>query len=157
MRTGHQPPVLPTVDPERHWKEISPGPEGDWGLEHEDRQPWAPSGGFYGIGRPGETWTDRVYATQPQRGAYVGRGPKGHRRTDQRLYEDVCDALTRDPHVDASDIDVTVEDGEVTLKGAVTDRFQKRQAEHCAERVSGVRDVHNRLRVITSAAATPRR
>jgi len=49
--------------------------------------------------------------------------------------------------VDASDIDVRVNDGEVTLEGSVRERREKRIAEDVAERVAGVRDVHNLLRV----------
>jgi hypothetical protein len=147
MPHGLQPPVLPVVDPEHHWRETSPGPEGDRGLEHTAHLPWSLSRHPDGVGRPGESWTDRVYAGEAQPGPYVGRGPKGWRRTDQRLQEDVSDALTRDPHVDATDIEVNVENGEVTLLGTVTDRGQKRRAEECAERVRGVREVHNRLRL----------
>jgi hypothetical protein len=42
---------------------------------------------------------------------------------------------------------VTVDNGEVTLSGAVSDRSDKRRAEDLIEQVSGVRDVHNHLRV----------
>jgi len=50
-------------------------------------------------------------------------------------------------YVDASDIDVRVSDCEVTLEGSVRERQEKRIAEDVAERVAGVRDVHNLLRV----------
>jgi hypothetical protein len=52
-------------------------------------------------------------------GPFAGRGPKGYRRSDSRIREDVCDRLTDAPFLDASDIDVTVTDGEVTLSGTV--------------------------------------
>jgi osmotically-inducible protein OsmY len=80
-------------------------------------------------------------------GTYAGRGPKGYQRSDERIREDVCDRLADDPHVDASDVDVAVKNGEVTLSGAVIDRSHKRRSEDVVERVSGVRDVHNNLRV----------
>jgi hypothetical protein len=72
-------------------------------------------------------------------------GPKNYQRSDQRIREDVCEALTLDGAIDASDIEVVVEDAEVTLNGTVPDRATKKMAERCAEHVSGVRDVHNRL------------
>ena len=78
---------------------------------------------------------------------HVGRGPKGYRRSDQRITEDVCDRLADDPYVDASDIEVSVKDGEVTLSGMVHSRHEKRNAEECIEHLSGVKDVHNHLRV----------
>lgn len=76
-----------------------------------------------------------------------GKGPRGYRRTDARILEDVNDRLADDPSVDASDIEVTVKDAEVTLTGHVTDRFEKRRAEDCVENVSGVTHVQNNLRI----------
>jgi Flp pilus assembly secretin CpaC len=52
-----------------------------------------------------------------------------------------------DDRIDASDIEVQVQDGEVTLTGTVEDRLAKRRAEDCAEQVMGVRDVMNQIRV----------
>lgn len=82
-----------------------------------------------------------------ERGQFAGRGPKNYRRSDQRIQEEVCDRLTSDPQVDASEIQVSVKDGEITLEGSVGERRMKRIAEDCAESVAGVNQVHNRLRV----------
>lgn len=90
-------------------------------------------------------------------GRYAGRGPKGYQRSDDRIKEEVCDRLTEDGEVDASEIEVSVSNGEVTLEGSVFDRHMKRDAEDCAERVSGVREVNNRLRVAGAAPAPGRR
>lgn len=79
--------------------------------------------------------------------SHRGKGPRGYRRSDARILEDVNDRLADDPTVDASDIDVTVQDAEVTLAGHVTDRWEKRRAEDCVERVSGVAHVQNNLRI----------
>lgn len=76
-----------------------------------------------------------------------GRGPRGYSRSDDRVREDVNDRLTDDPYVDASEIDVSVSDGEVTLSGTVTHRSAKRRAEDIVESVSGVNHVQNNLRV----------
>lgn len=80
-------------------------------------------------------------------GAHKGKGPKGYTRSDDRIREDVHDRLSDDPYVDASDIEVKVENCEVVLTGNVSDRDQKRRAEDVVESVSGVRHVENRLRV----------
>jgi hypothetical protein len=72
------------------------------------------------------------------------RGPKGWKRSDERLYEDVCEALAGGG-VDASEITVKVEDGECTLTGTVASRGDRRRAEEIVEGVHGVVDVHNRL------------
>src|SRR6185436_16341055 len=67
-------------------------------------------------------------------------------RSDERIREDVCDRLSDDDEIDASDITVSVSDGEVRLEGTVLDRHSKHRAEDVAEAVSGVRDVTNSLR-----------
>jgi osmotically-inducible protein OsmY len=85
----------------------------------------------------------RVEAT----GDHRGRGPKGYRRSDERIRDDVNDRLTDDRYLDASEIEVAVKDGEVTLSGVVFRREDKRWAEDLVERVSGVVYVQNNLRV----------
>ena len=77
---------------------------------------------------------------------FRGRGPKGYRRSDERIREDVNDRLTDHQYLDASDIDVAVKEGEVTLSGKVFDRTDKRLAEDVAESVTGVKNVQNNLR-----------
>jgi hypothetical protein len=64
----------------------------------------------------------------------------------------VNEALTRHPGLDASDVEVKVQNGEVTLTGTVDNRRHKRIAEDAAEECSGVRDVHNQLRVSGAGA-----
>ncbi|HYE51688.1 MAG TPA: BON domain-containing protein [Azospirillaceae bacterium] len=76
-----------------------------------------------------------------------GRGPRNYTRSDDRIRDDVNDRLTDDPYVDASEIDVTVSGGEVTLSGTVDTRHAKRRAEDIAEEISGVTHVQNNLRV----------
>ncbi|MBX3016340.1 MAG: BON domain-containing protein [Bdellovibrionaceae bacterium] len=82
---------------------------------------------------------------QPQRMNYRGRGPKGWKRTDESIRDRVCDLLDASPDVDAREIDVSVKDGEVTLKGHVENREAKRRAEDIVGDLPGVTDVHNRL------------
>ena len=76
-----------------------------------------------------------------------GRGPKGYRRSDERIKEDVNDRLSDDYYLDASDVEVSVSNTEVTLTGTVRNRNDKRRAEDLADSVSGVTNVENRLRV----------
>ena len=78
---------------------------------------------------------------------FAGRGPKGYRRADARIEEDICDRLTDDAYVDATDIEVKVENGEVTLTGTVDSGKAKFFAEQLCVAVRGVHDVHNQLRV----------
>jgi len=76
-----------------------------------------------------------------------GRGPKNYSRSDDRIREDVSDRLTDDPLVDASEIEVSVQNQEVTLTGTVASRNERRLAEESVEGVSGVKYVQNNLRI----------
>ena len=80
-------------------------------------------------------------------GKHFGRGPKGYRRSDERIREDVNEALFRDENVDATEIEVEVRESEVTLSGTVDSREAKRLAEDCVWNVSGVQNVTNTIRV----------
>ena len=82
-----------------------------------------------------------------QNGPHVGRGPKGYTRSDERIKEELCEQLTRHPHVDASEIEIEVKNGEVRLSGTIEQKDGKRIAEDVAENISGVRDVRNEIRV----------
>ena len=113
-----------------------------------------PSGERYWSPYEMEPESDRYRTASPGRqagrtGGLRGRGPKGYQRSDERIYEDICERLTY-ADVDAANIEVKVAGGEVTLSGTVADRRDKRHAEYIAEEVSGVRDVHNNLRVFIS-------
>lgn len=118
-------------------------------------------GGTYGYGARDSGTTayggrDAASRDYPSRDStsrdYTGRGPKGYQRSDSRIYEDVCDRLSH-ADVDASNIEVSVKDGEVTLSGTVRHRSDKRRAEDVAEEVSGVREVHNSVRVDRETSA----
>jgi hypothetical protein len=80
-------------------------------------------------------------------GPYAGRGPKGYKRSDQQIVEEACQRLERDGEIDASDIEVSAEDGTIRLRGTVPDRQTKRRAEECVESIYGAQDVMNELRV----------
>jgi hypothetical protein len=87
---------------------------------------------------------------EEMRGGHRGRGPQGYTRSDECVREDVCEALTLDDHVDATDIHVSVRDGEVALSGTVPERYMKRLAEDLVEDVAGVKDIQNSIRVQTA-------
>lgn len=93
------------------------------------------------------SWFGDRDAEQRREMDHRGRGPKGYRRSDARIQDDVSDRLADDRYVDASDIEVSVSGGEVTLGGTVDSRDARRRAEDLAERVSGVTYVQNNLRL----------
>lgn len=78
---------------------------------------------------------------------FRGMGPKGYKRNDERISDEVHERLTEDPYVDASNINISVSGGEVTLSGTVENREAKHRAERVIEDVSGVSHVQNNLRV----------
>jgi hypothetical protein len=81
---------------------------------------------------------------QPRRS---GNAPKGYKRSDDRIREDVCDRLSERWDVDSHGIEVSVSNGEVTLSGSVPERGMKFRAESISDGVSGVSEVHNQLRI----------
>ena len=121
----------------RYPDEFGPADEGNLGR---------PGGGDYG-----QRWESRGQRSgnfgQPMPGGMRGKGPAGYTRSDERIKEEVCDCLSDDDRLDASNIEVTVKDCEVQLTGTVNSREDKRWAETLAERISGVKEVQNNLRV----------
>jgi osmotically-inducible protein OsmY len=75
------------------------------------------------------------------------------RRADADTEAAVLDALDADTAVRASDIDVAVHDGAVTMSGLVELASQRDHAARDARAVPGVASVHNRLRVLFPASA----
>jgi len=113
------------------------------------------SGGYgsgYSGASSGENWGSSIgrssgIGESGRFGSYAGRGPRNYQRSDERIREEVNERLTDDPRVDASDIEVEVRNGEVTLRGRVEERRDKRTAEEVIENLPGVKDVKNELRV----------
>lgn len=129
------------------------------------RPAWESSGGRFGGPLPvrGPTLEDRSPESQetwrpggsgPSGGVsgHRGQGPKGYRRADARIFEDVCDRLTDADDVDATRLECTVENGEVALGGTVHTTAERRRAAEIAESVSGVLAVRGLIRVERDAA-----
>ena len=72
---------------------------------------------------------------------------QGNRKSDESLTHEIQEILTKDPELDAIEVDVAVEGGVVTLNGTVDSSDAKLLAEELVESVTGVRQVHNRLKV----------
>lgn len=110
---------------------------------------------------PGEDLGERVESTSERmerglrelgarldRGPFWGRGPRGYRRSDARILEDVSEAIARQGWIDASDVAVAVEGGVVHLRGTVEHRADRRDLERLIEQVPGVLDVQDDLRAL---------
>jgi osmotically-inducible protein OsmY len=116
--------------------------------QYEREHYGARRGAFGGNQRDAAPW---------QTGPHTGRGPKGYKRSDDRIVEDASQRLEYDGHVDARDIEVTADNGVIHLRGIVLDRAMKRRAEQCVETVYGVRDVMNELRIGSDQAQSGER
>lgn len=90
---------------------------------------------------------DRDYAEGRDYRGHRGLGPKGYKRSDDRISEDAHQRLTDDSWLDASNINLSVSGGEVTLSGTVENREAKHRAERIVEDISGVSHVQNNLRI----------
>lgn len=112
------------------------------------RQPWLadPASSAFAFGYTTSLGAGNAPPSSRRHGN-AGKGPRDYVRADGRIREDVCDRLSDDDAVDASEISVDVSVGEVTLSGTVLDRYSKRRAEDIAASVRGVLDVRNRLSV----------
>jgi hypothetical protein len=142
---GYGAPMGWTWSGQQRWgRQPSTGPTYGEGWRQADE----PSSERYGSDRYGRS---ERYGTERTsglfRGSFAGRGPRGYQRSDDRIREEICERMCDNAELDASEIEIVVVSGEVTLQGSVTDRYDKRLAEDLTQDVSGVREVHNQLRV----------
>ena len=83
--------------------------------------------------------------------SYRGFGPQTYRRSDDRIRDDVCERLTDDARIDASNVTIDVNQGAVTLSGAVPERHMRYAAEDLVDDAMGVESINNQLRVQSRA------
>jgi osmotically-inducible protein OsmY len=86
--------------------------------------------------------------------SHRGKGPKGYARSDARVRELICEALTQHPRIDASDVEINVANGEVSLSGSVSDRWTKFAIEELAECFVQADRIHNAVKVSRRNDAT---
>jgi osmotically-inducible protein OsmY len=106
--------------------------------------------GQEGYSYPGEhTWGEaesKRERQEEQRGGNERRIAQ-RRRPDAVLAQELLEILTKDPELDATEIEVEVEGGAVSLTGTVDSTDARLLAEELVESVTGVREVHNHLKV----------
>ena len=96
--------------------------------------------------------TDELGITEPETsGEQALQGsPADRGASDARLREEVCEHLWRGAHVDVSEVSVQVNDGTVMLEGSVPNREMKYAIEDIVASCHGVRDIENRIRVMSA-------
>jgi len=118
------------------------GNQGDFGSQGRGMGgSWESRGGEPRFGGSGEM----NYGNQGM--GTKGRAPRGYKRSDERIQDDICDRLMQHGRIDASDVEVKVSNGEVTLTGTVESRAMKHQVEDLVDAISGVDEIHNQLRI----------
>ncbi len=78
-------------------------------------------------------------------------GPKGYRRSDERIREDLCERIMQTGHIDSSEVTVDVKGGQVLLEGTMPERWMKHTIENLADSCPGVKDIENKIRVQPAA------
>jgi len=98
------------------------------------------------VDSPGQAgaWSGQERRQEPRDGT-DGGGARLRRKTDDSLAQEIHEILISDSELDATDVEVVVEGGAVTLRGEVEQPDAKLLAEELTESVAGVRLVHNRL------------
>jgi osmotically-inducible protein OsmY len=74
-------------------------------------------------------------------------GPKGFRRSDERIQDDIATRLMSRDDIDSSEVSLEVKDARVKLEGTVPERWMRFAIDDVAESVMGVEDVENNVRV----------
>ncbi len=72
---------------------------------------------------------------------------KPNPRTDEDIAKEVKDALTFDPATEAYEINVTVDNGMVTLTGTVDSRQEKKLTKEVVKGVKGIKAIKNNIEV----------
>lgn len=170
QRYGHEEELSSPGGPQMNWEGRGQRhPQYDWPSRgtHEGREQgyggwtgshehgpgqWGGSGGQQGHWQGGgqQEWQ----ADQDWQGGRQGgqrHMPKGYKRSDERLQEDICERLSRSG-LDVSEVSVSVSEGRVTLEGSVNERYMKHAIEDCADDCMGVESVENRIRVDRAGA-----
>jgi hypothetical protein len=94
---------------------------------------------------PPRSWADRASAFFTG-GPVRERRPRRHGPSDRVLWAVIVERLEDERRLDLRDVEVIVEDREVTLNGTVRRKEDKRRIEDVAD-IDGVRHVQNNLRV----------
>jgi hypothetical protein len=113
-------------------------------FDRDDQQRWGREDARWPVHQQ-QGYNQPGYALEQQR--QLGRPPKGFVRSDERIKEEICEFILRSGWVDAENVIIEVQEGEVTLSGTVDDRRQKRAIEDLSGDVLGVKDVHNQIRI----------
>lgn len=133
-------------------RDAAQGRSAQEGRRSRSEGPAMPGGEYYGRSTEPKRQTmdgnqpAGLSAVPPVRN-FCGKGPKNYKRSDERIHELICEKLTDDHELDASDIEVEVKNAEVVLSGEVREKFEKYRAEDLVESIGGISHIENRIKV----------
>jgi len=119
---------------------------GGYSMGEQDERGALPGQSGYGYGGYGQSGHP-FGPGYPGGGYRARRGPKGYKRSDERLKEDISERLMQSPYIDATEVTVEVQNGKVTLEGSVSERRMRHLIEDIVDDCPGVEDIDNRVRV----------
>ncbi len=96
----------------------------------------------------------RVHGVRAVANEIEVRPTEAHVRDDEELAAAAVHALEWDANVPDTRLQVLVEDGRVTLEGAVEHQFQRSEAERVVRHLSGVREITNAIGVTPPEAVS---
>ncbi|WP_197426956.1 BON domain-containing protein [Noviluteimonas gilva] len=123
------------------------GTDSQYGREREFGQSYGHASGYGGHGGWDLGTHQRDIGGSSSRQSFRGMGPSHYKRADERIRDDIYERLTDSHVIDARSITVDVNEGNVTLTGTVNERRMRYAAEDLVERVGGVANINNQLRV----------
>ncbi len=91
------------------------------------------------------TSRDHMQRKQRRPGAGGERTPEPG--SDEQIWEDIHEQLMGHPDIDVTEVEIAVDEGEVTLTGRVDSREAKWLMEEVVRATAGVVDVHNKVKV----------
>jgi hypothetical protein len=135
-------------NPGREWQELENDGDGDKYFDSYRYTPFTTDLEFFRD--PNIYETEVARATQQgeiEPGALDKDKPRGARRSDEQIKDEIKTLLREHGQVDARGIQVDVRDGVVTLSGSVSSLSEMRAAEGMAGNVIGTLDVKNQLTI----------
>lgn len=99
------------------------------------------------------TACDRNTASAPMNGAQDRSGSQTSQFDDSSLNRSVADALLRDAAFSDNSINVTSDQGHITLNGSVASLQEKNRATEIVKEVMGVTRVQNNLEIVMTTSS----
>jgi hypothetical protein len=138
-----------TQNPGRKWRDLERDGDGDKYFDNYRYTPYTTDLEFFR--NPNIYEADEVPRVTQEDAGSPGAGsdprPRGERPTDVRMKEEIQQLLNGHTQVDASDIQVDVQHGVVTLSGNVVNDREKRIVERIIRNGFGILDVNNHLNI----------